>query len=59
MENNYSNVELRTIYFALVDRLQENKKEFEKTKNIDLVDYMEYLNRLIEKTQNMIDYTQV
>lgn len=56
--NNYNKEELTTIYFALCQRLHENKKEFGRTKQIELVDYIDYLKELLNKTEKLIELSK-
>ena len=54
----YTKEELATIFFALCQRLDQYKKEFGRTKNLDIANYIDYLKELLNKTEKLIEISK-
>lgn len=57
MKNNFTKQELATIYFALTNKLYEEKQDFEKEEynKIDVANRIDYLRQLINKVDTLIN----
>jgi hypothetical protein len=57
MKNNFNKEELCTIYFALTNKLYEEKEQFEKEESnkIEAANRIDYLKHLINKVDTLIN----